>query len=128
MQLQGVASLPGSAARATDGVVEFVALAQTAALPPGGRQATHLPVLVDGLGDPLCVGVAPDGLVEGVDQDHFEKLVRGILSHPVGVQHSQSPAVTAGTLLEEKIHMKGYENTDARTQLRRRTRITCRRR
>lgn len=124
MQLQGVASLPGSAARATDGVMEFVALAQTAALPPGGRQATHLPVLVDRLGDPLRVGVAPDGLVEGVDQDHFEKLVCGILSHPVGVQHSQSPAVTASTLLEGKIHIKDDENMEAGTQLRRRTCIT----
>lgn len=74
-------------------------------------------MLVDGLGDPLRVRVAPDGLMEGVDQDHFEKLVRGILPHPVGVQHSQSPAVTASTLLEEKIHVKGYKNMEAGTPL-----------
>lgn len=58
-------------------------------------------MLVNGLGDPLGVRVAPDGLVEGIDEDHLEKLVSGIFTHPVGVQDSQSPTVTASTLLEE---------------------------
>lgn len=35
VQLQGVAPPPGGAARATDGVVELVALAEAAALAPG---------------------------------------------------------------------------------------------
>lgn len=103
MQLQGVAPSPGGAARAADGVVELVALAQPAALAAGRRQPAHLPVLVHGLGDPLGVGVPPDGLVEGIDQDHFEELVSGIFAHPIGVQDSQSPAVTASTFLEEKL-------------------------
>lgn len=106
VQLQGVAPSPGSATRATNGVMEFVALAQTAALPPGWRQPTHLSVLVDGPGDPLRVGVAADGLVEGIDQDHLEKLVSGIFTHPIGVQDSQSPTVPASTLLEERNQRK----------------------
>ncbi len=83
MQLQGVASLPGCMSRAADGEVELVALAQTTALLASGREPTHLPVLVHSLGDPLRVGVASDGFVEGVDEDHFEELVCGVFSHPV---------------------------------------------
>uniref|UniRef100_A0A8C7MDY9 Uncharacterized protein n=2 Tax=Oncorhynchus TaxID=8016 RepID=A0A8C7MDY9_ONCKI len=63
------------------------------------RQATHLPVLVHGPGDPLGVGVASDSLVEGVNQDHLEELVGGVLSYPVGGQHPQASTVTASTLL-----------------------------
>lgn len=79
-----------------------MALAKTTTLPPSRCQPTHLPVLVDGLGDPLGVRVAPDGLMEGINQDHFEKLVSGIFTHPIRVQDSQSPTVTASTFLEEK--------------------------
>lgn len=100
MQLQGVASLPGSTAGASDGQVELVTLAQAAALLSCRRQAAHLSVLVHRLCDPLGVGVASDGLVERVDQNHLKELVGGVLAHPVGVQHSQASAVTASTLLE----------------------------
>lgn len=99
VQLQSVASPPGRTARTTDGVVELVALAQTTALLAGRREATHFPVLVHGLCDPLRVGVASDGLVEDVDQDHLEEFVRGVFPHPVGAEHAEPAAVTAGTLL-----------------------------
>lgn len=99
VQLQGVAPLPGSTARASDGQVELVALAQAAALLSCGGQATHLPVLVHSLCDPLGVWIASDGLVEDVDQNHLEELVGGVLAHPVGAQHSQASAVTTSTLL-----------------------------
>lgn len=59
-------------------------------------------MLVDGLGDPLGIGVPPDGLVEGINQDHFKELVSGIFTHPIRVQDSQSATVTASTFLEEK--------------------------
>uniref|UniRef100_A0A8D3BEK9 Uncharacterized protein n=1 Tax=Scophthalmus maximus TaxID=52904 RepID=A0A8D3BEK9_SCOMX len=99
MQLQGVASLPGGAAGASDGQVELVALAQAATLLSCRCQATHLSVLVHSLCDPLGVWVASDGLVEGVDQNHLEELVGRVLAHPVGAEHSQGSAVTASTLL-----------------------------
>lgn len=102
VQLQGVASLPGCVAGASDGQVKLVALAQSTALLSRGRQPTHLPVLVHGLCDPLGVGVASDGLVEGIDQNHLKELVGGVLTHPVRAEHSQGPAVTTSTLLEEK--------------------------
>lgn len=99
MQLDGVASSPGGTARASNGVVELVALAQAAALLACRCQATHLPVLVHRLGDPLGVGIAPDGLVEGVDQDHLKEFVRGVFTHPVRGQHPETSAMTASTLL-----------------------------
>lgn len=99
VQLQGVASLPGCTAGATNGQMELVALAQAAALLSCRCQATHLSVLVHSLCDPLGVWVASDGLVEGVDQNHLKELVCGVLTHPVGIQHSQGSAVTTSTLL-----------------------------
>lgn len=100
VQLQGVASSPGCTAGATNGQVELVALAQAAALLACGCQAAHLSVLVHSLCDPLGVWVASDGLVEGVNEDYLEELVGGVLTHPVGVQHPQTSAVTASTFLE----------------------------
>lgn len=85
VQLQSVASLPGCTSRAADGKVELVALAQTTALLASRCEPTHFPVLVHSLGDPLRVGVASDGFVEGVNEDHFKELVCGIFTHPVGV-------------------------------------------
>lgn len=79
-----------------------MALAQAAALFASGREATHFPVLVHGLRDPLGVGVASDRLVESVDEDHLEELVCGVFSYPVRAQHAETPAVTASTLLRGK--------------------------
>lgn len=106
MQLQGVAPLPGSVAGASNGQVELVALAQATALLSCRCQATHLSVLVHSPCDPLGVWVAPDRLVEGVNQNHLEELVGGVLAHPVGVEHPQASAVTASTLLEDRQYFK----------------------
>ncbi len=100
VQLQGVASLPGRMSRAADGEVELVALPQPTALLPSRREPAHFPVFMHSLGDPLRVWVASDGFVEGVDEDHFEELVCGVFSHPVGVEHPQTSTVTARTLLK----------------------------
>lgn len=100
VQLQGVASLPGSMSRAADGKVELVTLAQTTALLARRCEATHFPVLVHSLGNPLSVGVASDGFVEGVNEDDFKELVCGIFTHPVGIQNPQTSTVTASTLLK----------------------------
>ena len=71
-------------------------------------------MLVDRLGDPLGIRVAPDGLMEGINQDHLEKLVSGIFTHPIRVQDSQGPTVTASTFLKEKkINAKSCKIMDA---------------
>lgn len=99
VQLQSVASPPGRTAGPTNRKVELVALAQATALLAGGCEAAHFPVLVHGLCDPLGIGVASDGLVENVDKDHLKEFVCGIFSYPVRAQHTETPAVTASTLL-----------------------------
>lgn len=111
MQLQGVTPLPAGTAGASDGLVELVALTETAALLPCRRQATHLSVLVHSFCDPLGVWVASDGLVERIDQNHLEKLVGGVLTHPVGAEHAQGSAVTAGTLLRKTHQAEGYSTS-----------------
>lgn len=54
--------LPGGLLRL---VVVLGALAQTTVLLALGGKATHLSVLVDGVGDPVDTGVSSDGLVRG---------------------------------------------------------------
>ena len=42
-------------------------------------EATELAMLHDGLGDPVDLGVTADSLVEGIDHDDLEVLVRRVL-------------------------------------------------
>uniref|UniRef100_A0A3Q3NMW2 Uncharacterized protein n=1 Tax=Labrus bergylta TaxID=56723 RepID=A0A3Q3NMW2_9LABR len=81
-------------------------------------QATHLSVLVHSLCDPLGVWVASDGLVEDVDQDHLKELVGGVLANPVGAQHTQSSAVTPGTLLRKNTEKELLIFTEMKPELR----------
>lgn len=70
---EGVATLPGRAARGTDEVVGAVSLlAQSAVLATGGGEAAAFAVLHDGLRDPLDAGVVADGSVGGVHGDHLQ--------------------------------------------------------
>lgn len=49
----------------------------------GSGEAAGLPALVDGVGDPVDLGVAANGLVGGVDEDDLEVLVHTVLVDPV---------------------------------------------
>ena len=40
-------------------------------------------MLHDWLGDPVDLGISPDGLVEGVNHDHLEVLVGGVLTRKI---------------------------------------------
>lgn len=102
VELKSVASSPGGTTRTTNGKVELVTLAKTTTLPASGCQPTHLPVFVHRFCDPLGVWIAPDGLVERVNEDDLKELVCGVFTHPIGVQNSQSSTVTAGTLLQKQ--------------------------
>lgn len=66
-------------------------------------ETTHLTVLVHRITDPVGLGVAADGIVEGVDQDDLEELVGRVLTHPVGVQNTETAATTPDTFL---VHRK----------------------
>lgn len=94
---------PGCMARTTNCVVELVALAKATTLAACRSQPTHLPVLVDGLGDPLGVRVSSDSFVEWINEDHLKKLVCRIFTNPVSVQDSQSPTVTPRSFLSHRL-------------------------
>ena len=94
-----VVPLPAGVPGASDRAVELVSFAKSTRLAAGRGEPAQLAVLHHWPADPVDLGVAAHGLVEGVDHDHLEELVGGVLSHPVGVQHTQTLAFTAGTLL-----------------------------
>lgn len=77
-------------------------LSKSSRFASSGGEAAELAVLLLGLGDPLSVRVATDGLVRRVDEDHFEELVRRVLTDPVRVQHAQTSATATNTLLNSK--------------------------
>jgi hypothetical protein len=65
-------------------------------------EATKLAVLHDRLGDPVDLGVATNSLVEGIDHDDLEVLVRRILTDPVRAQDTESLKTTSNTFLRIK--------------------------
>jgi len=81
------------------GLVVAMALVEAAGLLAGGGEAAGLAVLVDGGDDPVDAGVATDGLVLGVDEDHLVVLVGRVLVNPVRVEDAQVGAAAADALL-----------------------------
>ncbi len=65
-------------------------------------EATKLAMLHDRLGDPVDLGVAANSLVEGIDHDDLEVLVRRILTDPVRAQDAESLKTTSNTFLRIK--------------------------
>lgn len=103
MQLESVAPSPGRTARATNGVVELVALPQATALAACRCQPSHLPVLVHWFGDPLGVRISSDSFMEWINEDNLKEFVRGIFADPVRIQDSQSPAVASSSLFGNRL-------------------------
>lgn len=77
---------PASTARASVGLGEVEASAQSTVLPAGRRLATHLPVLVCMLANPVERSILAHHVVPDVHQDDLVVLVGGVLCHPVAVQ------------------------------------------
>lgn len=76
--------------------------AQTTILAASRGVATQLTVLVHRVHDPVDARIATNCLVVRINQDHFEELVRGILSDPVRVQHAKVTGdLAADTLLSD---------------------------
>ena len=118
VQLESIAPSPSGTARATDRVVELVALAQAAALSARGRQPPHLPVLVHWSGDPLGVRVSSDGFMEWINEDDLEEFVCRIFTNPVGIQDPQGPTVAASALLGQETKAQGQPSAHPRDILR----------
>jgi len=109
---ESVSSLPGGVGGATDGVGVLVTLADTSGVLASGGEASHFPVLVHALGDPLELGVVADGVVVGVDEDDLEVLVGGVLTNPVGVHDSERAAVSADTLFGDGLESSSELDED----------------
>jgi len=84
-----------------------VSLSDGPGLLPSGGEAPHLPVLVDGVDDPVDTGVLPDGLVGGVDQDDLVVFVGRVLVDPVGVQDTEVTTDAANTGLGDGLVVAG---------------------
>jgi len=80
-------------------VVVLVALPETPVPLSLGGETTSLPVLVDGVGDPVDSGISSDSLVLGVDEDDLVVLVDSVLVDPVRVQDPQVGASSTDSLL-----------------------------
>ena len=65
-------------------------------------ESSELSVLLDRLGDPVDLGVPPNGLVEGVDEDDLKVLVGRVLADPVRAENTKSLQTTSNTLLATK--------------------------
>ena len=92
-------SLPVGITGSTSDFVVQMTLPKTTILPSSSSQPTEFPVLVNSLAQPVYSWVSADDFVLGVNHDHFEEFVDGILPHPVGVQHTKTSTVTASSLL-----------------------------
>lgn len=103
MELESIAPSPSCTARTTNSVVELVALSKATALAACRCQPSHLPVLVDWLGDPLGVRIPSDSLMEWINEDNLEEFVCGIFTNPVRIQDSQSPTVASSSLLSNRL-------------------------
>ncbi len=65
-------------------------------------ETPEFPVLHDRFGDPVDLGVATDGFVEGIDHDDLEVFVGRILTNPVGAEDAESLETTSNTFLKLK--------------------------
>lgn len=63
-------------------------------------KTAQLSVLLDRVGDPVDLGVPPDGLVVRVDEDDLEVLVGRVLADPVRAEDAETLDTTAHTFLE----------------------------
>merc|ERR1711962_1264720 len=61
--------------------------------------STQLAVFHDGLADPVDARITTDCFVHGVDHDDFVIQVCGVLTNPIGAEHTESTSQTSCSLL-----------------------------
>ena len=64
-------------------------------------------MLVDGVADPVDLGVVSDGLVGGIDEDDFVVFIGGVLSNPVGVEDSEASDLSADSFFSDGSQVSG---------------------
>ena len=65
-------------------------------------ETPEFPVLHNGFGDPVDLGVTSDGFVEGIDHDDLEVLVGRVLANPVRAEDTESLETTSNTFLRKE--------------------------
>lgn len=94
----GVSSLPVGA-HGGSGLDSLVALVpESSGVLAHGGETSPLSVVVLGGADPVDAGVLADGGVAGVYHDNFVEFETGILTNPVGGEHSEVGAFPSNTL------------------------------
>ena len=107
-QLERVSVLPGCVrGTALDVVGSVSLLSQTSALSAGGSQTSHLSVLVNGVADPVDLGIVSDSVVRWVDENDIVVLVGTVLVDPVRVQHSHVSASLADSVFSNRLQVSG---------------------
>ena len=102
MEFERVAPEPVGPAGSSLGLGELPSLADATGSLSGSGEATEFPVLHDGPGHPVDLGIPTDCLVSNVDQDHLEVLVGGVLANPVAVQDTETLEAASNTFLRDK--------------------------
>ena len=69
-------------------------------------------MLVDGVADPVDLGVVSDGLVGGIDEDDFVVFIGGVLSNPVGVEDSEASDLSADSFFGDGSQVSGELELD----------------
>merc|ERR1719310_271376 len=80
---------------------------EAASAATSGGQAAELTVLHGALADPVDARIVADALVHWVHGNDFVPLVHGILSDPVGIEHAETAALAAHTLLSDAAQVAG---------------------
>lgn len=94
-----IVAQPACAPRASLGLGEVEAFAQSTVLPSGRCLAAHLPVLLRVFADPVEGAVLADHVVSDVHENHLIVFVGGVLRHPIAVQDTEPTKTTTCALL-----------------------------
>lgn len=101
MHIELILALPGSTSGSSDCLRVSVSFSDTTRALTSRSKTTHFTMFVNGLAQPVDLGITTDGIVVDVDHNNFEILVGSILSYPVGVQNSQTSKSASNTFLKK---------------------------
>merc|ERR1719378_1801215 len=91
--------LPVGTTRRTNHIVVSMTLTHTTVLTSSSSLTTQLTVLHDSLTDPVDSWISSDRFMHRINHDHFIIQISGILTDPIGVEHSQSTSQSSCSLL-----------------------------
>ena len=100
-EFERISPEPGGSARPSSCLGKLATLAETTRPLAGRGETSQFPVFHDSATHPVNLGVPSYRLVVGVDQDHLEIFVGGVLAHPVGVEDTETLQSTTNTFLEK---------------------------